>query len=90
MLPSGVGWRVHVTGILTGTELLGRLQSLDWTSELDWWTDHFYIHLLTCRAMWKPFSLLSANTVMEKISRPTLIVKAFVATIVMALSLQLL
>jgi len=38
--------------------------------------------------MWKPFSLLSANTVMEKISRPTVIVKAFVASIVMALSLH--
>ena len=49
----------------------GRLQSLDWTSGLDWWTDtknHFYTFyqdLLACRVMWKPCSLLSAHTVTE-------------------------
>ena len=52
----------------------GRLQSLDWTSGLDWWTDtknHFYAFyqdLLACRVMWKPCSLLSAHTVTEQTS----------------------
>ena len=42
---------------------------------MDWWTDIFTLSLLPCRVTRKSFSLLSPYTVMEQISRLTIIVK---------------
>ena len=72
--------------------LLGCLHSLDWTGGLTL-TIIFTLltrPVLTCRVMWSPCSLLSAHTLMEQISRPTALVKVFVARVVITSILKLL